>query len=83
MVLRWLLFGRGICVEIEREVTVMREKLIDRMIHIYGFENPIVIEFCRLCEEWEDTGEKDHLLEVIVEVNEEYPQFYTEDEEDA
>lgn len=61
----------------------MREKLIDRMIHIYGFENPNVIEFCRVCEEWEDTEEKNTLLEVIVEVNEEYPQFNTEDEEDA
>lgn len=29
----------------------MREKLIDRMTHIYGFENPIVIEFCKVCEE--------------------------------
>ena len=61
----------------------MREKLIDRMIHIYGFENPIVIEFCRVCEKWEDTEEKNTLLKVIVEVNEEYPQFNTEDEEDA
>ena len=61
----------------------MREKLIDRMIHIYGFENPIVIKFCRLCEEWEETEEKNRLLEVVVELNEEHPQFDTEDEEDA
>ena len=61
----------------------MREKLIDRMIHIYGFENHIVIWFCRLCEKLEETKEKDRLLEAIVKSHEEYPQFDTEDEEDA
>ena len=61
----------------------MREKLIDRIIHIYGFENPIVIWFCRLCEEWEDTKDRNNLLEEIVKAHEEYPQFDTEDEEDA
>ena len=61
----------------------MREKLIDRMIRIYGFENPIVIWFCRLCEEWEDIEDRDRLLEVIVKAHEEYPQFDDEDEEDA
>lgn len=61
----------------------MREQLIDRMIRIYGFENPIVIWFCRLCEEWEDTEEKNTFLKVIVESHEEYPQFNTEEEEDA
>lgn len=53
----------------------MREKLIDRMIHIYGFENPIVIEFCRVCEEWEDTEEKNTLLKVIVELHEAFPKY--------
>jgi hypothetical protein len=60
----------------------MREKLIDRLIHIYGFENPIVIEFCRLCEKWENGKEKDELLEVIVKWHEEFPQFEEEDEEE-
>lgn len=61
----------------------MREKLIDRMVHIYGFENPIVIWFCRLCKKLEDTEEKNTLLKAIVESHEEYPQFNIEDEEDA
>ena len=62
----------------------MREKLIDRMIRIYGFENPIVIEFCGLCENWEDTNEKDKLLEAIVKSHEECPQLDNKDEkEDA
>ena len=61
----------------------MREKLIDRMIRIYGFENPIVIEFCKLCEVWEDIEDRDRLLEVIVKSHEEFPQFDNEEEEDA
>ena len=60
----------------------MREKLIDRMIRIYGFENPIVIWFCRLCEEWEDIEDRDRLLETIVKSHEEFPQLDTEDEEE-
>ena len=60
----------------------MREKLIDRMIRIYGFENPIVIEFCRLCEKLEDTKEKDKLLEAIVKSHEESPDFDEEEDEE-
>ena len=60
----------------------MREKLIDRMIRIYGFENPIVIEFCRLCEKWEATNEKDRFLEAIVKSHEEFPQLNDEGEEE-
>ena len=57
----------------------MKEKLIDRMVRIYGFENPIVIEFCRICERGEIIED---LLELIVEAHEEYPQF-DDEEEDA
>ena len=57
----------------------MKEKLIDRMVRIYGFENPIVIEFCRMCERGEIIEE---LLELIVELHEKCPQL-DEDEEDA
>ena len=62
----------------------MRDKLIARMINVYGFENPIVIWFCRLCEEWEDREDKNDLLEVIVKAHEEYPYHNDKDkEEDA
>lgn len=46
----------------------IRENLIDRMIRIYGFENPVTIEFAEMCEnpKW-DT----HLLETIVKSHEE------------
>ena len=48
----------------------LREKLIDRMIHIYGFENPIVIDFCKMCEM---TCMSDKALTTIVECHDEYP----------
>lgn len=57
----------------------MKEKLIDRMVRIYGFENPIVIEFCRMCERGEIIED---LLELIVELHEKCPQL-DEEEEDA
>ena len=57
----------------------MKEKLIDRMVRIYGFENPIVIEFCRMCERGVIIED---LLELIVEAHEKCPQL-DEDEEDA
>ena len=47
-----------------------RENLIDRMIRIYGFESPIVIDFCRMCEM---TCMSDKALTTIVECHEEYP----------
>ena len=61
----------------------MREQLIDRMTRIYGFENPIVIRFCKLCEVWEDTEGMNRLLEMIVESHEKYPNYNNEEEEDA
>ena len=61
----------------------MIEQLIERMIHIYGFENPIVIEFCKLCEAWKDIEDRDRLLEVIVISHEAYPQLDSEEEGDA
>ena len=57
----------------------MKEKLIDRMVRIYGFENPIVNEFCRMCERGEIIED---LLELIVELHEKCPQL-DEEEEDA
>ena len=48
----------------------LREKLIDRMIAIYGFENPNVIAFAKLCEsDWMP----DKALVTFVECHEEYP----------
>jgi hypothetical protein len=47
-----------------------RERLIDRMIKVYGFEHPVVLDFCKLCEcEWMS----DQALTTTVECHEEYP----------
>lgn len=55
----------------------MRGQLLDRMIRIYGFENPIVIEFARLIE----TEISDDALKTLVEAHEEFPQYDIEDED--
>ena len=56
-------------------MTNFRENLIDRMIRIYGFENPIVIEFCRMCEAWEENDWNNKCLAVLVASHEESPIF--------
>ena len=54
-------------------MSTMRENLIDRMVRIYGFEHPVVIQFTDLCERWKDTKENDKVLRIIVESHEEFP----------
>ena len=53
----------------------MRENLIDRMIALYGFEHDFVIEFARLCEEWEENDFNNKVLSLLVESHEEAPLF--------
>lgn len=52
-----------------------RENLADRMIAIYGLENPIVIQFVEMCEEWEVNDWNDAILRILVEAHEEEPYF--------
>ena len=54
-------------------MTNFRLSLINRMIQIYGFGNPIVIEFCRLCEAWENNGWNNQYLTILVESHEANP----------
>lgn len=49
----------------------MRENLIDRMIRIYGFEHPLVIQFAEL----EDTEANNNALMTLVKAHEENPVF--------
>ena len=37
-------------------MTTYRENLIDRLIHVYGFEDPIVIQFAGMCERYADNA---------------------------
>ena len=53
----------------------MRENLIDRMIRIYGFEHPFVIQFAELCERMEDTEANNNALMTLVKAHEENPAF--------
>lgn len=47
----------------------MREELLTRMIHLYGFEHPAVVQFASLMEsEMVD----DETLRIIVESHEEF-----------
>lgn len=52
-----------------------RERLVNRMIRIYGFENPIVIEFRELCERYPISEWNDQCLTTLVEAHEAHPQF--------
>ena len=54
-------------------MTEFRENLLDRMIKIYGFENEIVINFCRLCEGWPSGKEIDDRLQRLCESHEKCP----------
>ena len=56
-----------------KTMNTIRKNLIDRMVRIYGFEHPVVIEFTELCERWEDTKNNDTILRLAVEYHEEYP----------
>jgi hypothetical protein len=56
-----------------------REQLLDRMIRIYGFEHPLVLE---LGEMIEDPYYRTDILETIVKCHEAHPQLNLEDEEE-
>lgn len=56
-----------------------REKLLDRMIHIYGFEHKLVIEFAKMIDNTQYTTET---LETLVKAHEEYPQCEINDDEE-
>ena len=49
-----------------------RESLIDRMIDLYGYENPIVIKFAQLCENCAQAEVCDTYLRIVVESYEDY-----------
>lgn len=57
----------------------MREELMNRMIRLYGFESPITIDFCWMCEEWPNTEANDHALATLVKCHEEAPQYFEEE----
>ena len=59
-------------------MTQTREDLLTRMIHIYGMESPVIIDFAALLE---NTDIPDELLEAIVVSHEDRPITKEEEEE--
>ena len=62
-------------------MTDYRKNLLDRMTALYGFENPIVIQFAQLCETFAETSWNNKSLRILVEAHEADP-CYDFDEED-
>jgi len=60
-------------------MTENRQKLLDRIIRIYGYEHEITIDFAKMCENYLNVEIFDKTLEALVKCHEEYP--YTEDDE--
>ena len=56
-------------------MTTYRENLLDRMIAIYGLEDPIVIQFAGMCEKYTDNAWNDDILRLLVEAHEADPVF--------
>ena len=56
-------------------MTTYREKLLDRLIAIYGLENPIVIQFADMCEKYGDNAFNDDILRLLVDAHEADPVF--------
>lgn len=54
-------------------MTEFRENLLTRMIHIYGFEHEVTIQYANVLENAPQTEESDRKLEVIVMYHEQYP----------
>ena len=45
------------------------------MIHLYGFENPMVIQFADMCERYANSAWNDEVLRLLVEAHEADPVF--------
>ena len=60
-------------------MTNYRENLVDRLCCIYGLENPIVIDFCCMCENWEVNDWNDKALTILVEAHEADPMIFEEE----
>lgn len=57
----------------EKQLSLFRENLLNRMIYIYGFENEITIWFARLLESQEENEINNKMLRIMVEWHEKSP----------
>lgn len=56
-------------------MTEFRENLLTRMIHIYGFEHEVTIQYANVLEKAPQTEENDKKLEYMVKCLEVEPTF--------
>lgn len=47
-----------------------RKELVNRIIRLYGHENPITIQFVKMCEEYDETRWNNAVLNLFVEAEE-------------
>lgn len=59
--------------QMEKQLSLFRENLLNRMIRIYGFENEITIWFAQLLEDQEDNEINNKMLRIMVECHEKSP----------
>ena len=57
----------------EIKMNKIREDYINRMIAIYGFEHPCVVQFRSICEDWADNDWNNTVLRLLVEAHEADP----------
>lgn len=65
-------------------MTGFRSRLLDKMIRIYGFEHPLVIQFAISCESYTSAELAplwDNILENIVKCHERHPYRGEEDDD--
>lgn len=47
-----------------------RKELVNRIIRLYGHENPITIQFTQMCEEYDANAWNEAVLNLLVEAHE-------------
>jgi hypothetical protein len=56
-------------------MTENRQKLLDRMIRIYGYEHEITIKYAEMLEKFPPEEIYENTLRILVESHEEFPQL--------
>ena len=63
-------------------MTTLRENLLDRIIHVYGFEHKVTIWFAEQCEKYpQDNKDVNELLTEIAKICVQRPYHFYEDED--
>ena len=52
-----------------------RKEMLTKIIHLYGFEHTITIQFAQMCETMEENDWNNHVLEILVKAHQENPVY--------